>query len=198
MTREKSWRGDACTPRCERLPRALPGVLCAGREADPPGRVWAYGSMSSPEGRTDREHPTAQPALPHHPASPQPRPQRQEKAESSGESVSQVGTLGLSIALHPKGLAESPLKPLVLKLVGSLVLINEHSPGQGRKNGEPCELEGGALCQVPSSSLRTGQWACGALGPAPGGGHCEPVSHLPQPERLAQPRRLEMGQAAGQ
>ena len=133
MTREKSWRGDACTPRWERFPRALPGVLCAGREADPPGRVWAYGSLSSPEGRTDREHPTAQPALPHHPASPQPRPQRQEKAESSGESVSQVGTLGLSIALHPKGLAESPLKPLVLKLVRSLVLINEHSPGQGQE-----------------------------------------------------------------
>lgn len=82
-------------------------------------------SLASPEGRADREHSTAQPPLPHHPESPQPQPQRQEKAESSWGSMSQVGTLGLSIALHPKGLAESPLKPLVLKLVRCLVLINE-------------------------------------------------------------------------
>ena len=73
-------------------------------------------SLSSLEGRMDRGH---------FPESPQPQLQRQEKAESSWESISQVGTLGLSIALHPSGLAESPLKPLVLKLVRCLVLINE-------------------------------------------------------------------------
>ena len=82
-------------------------------------------SLSSLEGRMDRGHFTAQPPLPHHPESPPPQLQRQEKAESSWESISQVGTLGLSIALHPSGLAESPLKPLVLKLVRCLVLINE-------------------------------------------------------------------------
>lgn len=54
----------------------------------------------------------------------------------------------------------------------------------GKKNEEPCELEGKTLSQVPSSLLHAGQWACVALF-LPPTGHCEPVSHLPQPRSLA-------------
>lgn len=134
MTKEKSWSGDVCTPRMGAFPLHSPwSPLCGetGRPSREGLGLWVpKGSrLASPcpvprEGRTEG-HSTAQPPLPHHPESPQPQPQRQEKAESSWESISQVGTLGLSVALHPKGLAESPLKPLVLKLVRCLVLINE-------------------------------------------------------------------------
>lgn len=48
------------------------------------------------------------------------------------------------------------------------------------KNEEPCELEGKALGQAPSSFFPAGQWACGGLF-LPRRGHCEPVSHLPRP-----------------
>lgn len=134
MTEEKSWSGDVCTPQRRAFPLCSPWQSSAQGEREtlqggsglmgslgiPPGE-----SLSSPKGRMDRGHFTAQAPLPHHLESPQPQFQRQEKAESSWESISQVGTLGLSIALHPSGLAESPLKPLVLKLVWCLVLINE-------------------------------------------------------------------------
>lgn len=76
-----------------------------------------------------------------------------------------MGSFSLS---HPK--------PLVLKLVRCLVLINElqipHPWALSLvtgKNEEPCELEGeaGQWALMPSSSPRRG--------------HCELVSHLPQP-----------------
>lgn len=58
------------------------------------------------------------------------------------------GMLGLSVALNLRVPAESPVKPLVLKLVRCLVLINElqipHPSALSLvtvKNENPCELE---------------------------------------------------------
>ena len=83
-------------------------------------------SQPRPEGRTEGEHSTLKPPPPQHRKKPTTQaPKAGESRMASWGSISQVGTLGLSIALNSNGPAESPLKPLVLKLVRCLVLINE-------------------------------------------------------------------------
>lgn len=81
-----------------------------------------------------------------------------------------MGTLGRSIALNGSIPAESPVQPLVLKLVRCLVLINElQFPHPSALSGplgrmkNLVNLREKPSAKVPSTFLRAGQWACGAL-----------------------------------
>lgn len=132
-------------------------------------------SQPRPEGKEGEEC-----SLPNHPylttgKTNNPKPQREEDAKClDGEAFHKrdAGS-GLFMALNLRVPAESPVKPLVLKLVRCLVLINElqipHPCALSLvtgKNENPCELEREAGPWVSSPLLR---------------GHYELVSHLPRP-----------------
>lgn len=108
----------------------LPGTL-GERGADPSGRVQAYPQVSCPASpnpglREGGGALTAKPPPPHHRKNQQPEtPKEGDCQASSWGSISQMGTLRRSIALNRSIPAESPKKPVVLKLVRCLVLINE-------------------------------------------------------------------------
>lgn len=83
-------------------------------------------SQPRPEGRKEGEHSTAKPPLPHHrkkPTTQNPKGRRKPNVFMGKHFTN--GALGLSIALSGSVPAESPVEPLVLKLVRCLVLINE-------------------------------------------------------------------------
>lgn len=171
MTEEKSWSGGCL---------CAPGSLCAllgspqQGEGRPSGRVWAYGFPRDPawlipvpnprkgwtEGTSQPRHPYPTTWKAHSPNS-----KGKRKQSLHGKAFHKWG-LWVSPSPCTSGLAESPLKPLVLKLVWCLVLINElrvpthkHSPGQGLgRMQNPVNWREEPSCQVPSS-LRTGQWA---------------------------------------
>lgn len=119
-------------------------------------------SQPRPEAKEGEER-----SVPNHPylttgKTNNPKPQREEDAKClDGEAFHKrdAGS-GLLMALNLRVPAESPVKPLVLKLVRCLVLINElqipHPCALSLvtgKNENPCELEGdaGPSCPLPSS-----------------------------------------------
>lgn len=136
VPQEKSQSGDVCRPPDEScFLCTLLGSPLYREEGRPSREGLGYGSPRDPapaspnpglrEGRREST-PHSRPPPPQHRKKPTTQtPKAGDGQMASWGSISQVGTLGLSIALNSSGPAESPLKPLVLKLVRCLVLINE-------------------------------------------------------------------------
>lgn len=105
MTKEK-WSGNVCTPPDESVSSALSlAVICAGRQRDPPGRVWAYGSPRDPAWQVPVQclGKDGQRAL-HSPTTPTPTTQKAHSPNSKGRRKQSLH----GKAFHKWGLWVSP------------------------------------------------------------------------------------------